>query len=99
MSPGAGRGAGADAGGARPAEVIIGLDVGTTGVKAVAFGVGSAWRTLALREYPLLQPAGDEQVHTPTSGEESTCEKTTRVLPAASILRKERRCNLECVGS
>ena len=27
-----------------PGEVIVGLDVGTTGVKAVAFGVGSSWR-------------------------------------------------------
>jgi gluconokinase len=46
---------------------MIGLDVGTTGVKAVAFGVGSAWRALALREYPLLQRARREQVQDPVT--------------------------------
>jgi gluconokinase len=42
--------------------VIVGLDVGTTGVKAVAFGVGSPWRRVAIREYPMLHPAPGEQV-------------------------------------
>src|SRR5215211_6457619 len=37
-------------------EVVIGLDVGTTAVKAVAFAVGSSRRHTAVREYPLLQP-------------------------------------------
>ncbi|MQA33753.1 sugar kinase [Modestobacter roseus] len=46
----------------RPAEVVIGLDVGTTAVKAVAFGVGSAWRCSAVREYPLLQPRPGWQI-------------------------------------
>lgn len=40
-----------------PAQVVIGLDVGTTAVKAVAFGLASAWRGMAIREYPLLEPA------------------------------------------
>ncbi|HLZ37194.1 MAG TPA: gluconokinase [Mycobacteriales bacterium] len=40
-----------------PPQVVVGLDVGTTGVKAVAFGMGSPWRRMAIREYPLLQPA------------------------------------------
>ncbi len=48
-----------------PSEVIVGLDVGTTGVKAVAFGIGSAWRVLALREYALLTPAPDQEVQDP----------------------------------
>jgi gluconokinase len=48
-------------------EVIIGLDVGTTGVKAVAFDIGTSWRHLALREYPLLQPAPDRQVQEPAT--------------------------------
>jgi gluconokinase len=44
-----------------PAQVVVGLDVGTTGVKAVAFrmpalGTGAPWRRMAIREYPLLQP-------------------------------------------
>ena len=48
-----------------PAQVIVGLDVGTTGAKAVAFGLGSPWRRVAIREYPLLQPAPGEQVQDP----------------------------------
>ncbi len=49
-----------------PARVVIGLDVGTTGVKAVAFGLGTSWRTLAIREYPLLRPAPGQEVQDPT---------------------------------
>jgi gluconokinase len=40
-----------------PSQVVIGLDVGTTAVKAVAFGLASGWRRMAIREYPLLEPA------------------------------------------
>jgi gluconokinase len=40
-----------------PSQVVIGLDVGTTAVKAVAFGLDSDWRRMAIREYPLLAPA------------------------------------------
>ncbi len=46
-------------------EVIVGLDVGTTGTKAVAFAPGSAWRRVAIREYPLLHPAPGWQVQDP----------------------------------
>lgn len=49
------------------AQVVIGLDVGTTGVKAAAFGLGSPWRSLAIREYPLLQPAPGEEVQDPAT--------------------------------
>lgn len=48
-----------------PAEVVIGLDVGTTAAKAVAFGLGSSWRYSAVREYPLLQPEPGHQVQDP----------------------------------
>jgi len=48
-----------------PGHVIIGLDVGTTGVKAVAFGLGSPWRAVVSREYPLLRPAPDQEVQDP----------------------------------
>ena len=41
----------------RAGEVVVGLDVGTTAVKAVAFAVGSSWRHASVREYPLLEPA------------------------------------------
>ena len=52
---------------AAPAEVVIGLDVGTTGVKAAAFEPGTSWRTVAIREYALLQPAPDQQVQDPVA--------------------------------
>jgi|RhiMethySRZTD1v2_1073278.scaffolds.fasta_scaffold02068_19 gluconokinase len=53
--------------GAVPGQVVIGLDVGTTGVKAVAFGLGSSWRRMALREYRLLQPGPDQEVQDPAA--------------------------------
>ncbi|MFZ1412837.1 MAG: FGGY family carbohydrate kinase, partial [Micropruina sp.] len=46
-------------------RVIIGLDVGTTAVKAVAFGLGSSRRASAAREYPLIQPQAGWQVQDP----------------------------------
>src|SRR4051812_48133461 len=46
-------------------QVVIGLDVGTTGVKAAAFAPGGSWRTVAIREYPLLQPEPDQLVQDP----------------------------------
>jgi gluconokinase len=45
--------------------VIIGLDVGTTAVKAVAFGIGHPFRATALRGYPLLEPVPDWRVQDP----------------------------------
>ena len=46
-------------------EVVIGLDVGTTATKAVAFELGSAWRHVAVREYPLLAPHDGWKVQEP----------------------------------
>lgn len=40
-----------------PAEVIIGLDVGTAMVKATAYPLGGGTPTTVRREYPLLHPA------------------------------------------
>ena len=48
-----------------PERVVVGLDVGTTGVKAAAFGVGTPWRSFAIREYPLISPRLDEEVEDP----------------------------------
>ncbi len=48
-------------------EVVVGLDVGTTGVKAVAFDLGTRQRSIAIREYPLLQPAPGQQVQDPAA--------------------------------
>jgi gluconokinase len=50
-----------------PSEVILGVDVGTSGVKVVAFGVPRPWRWTALREYPLLEPVPGQQVQEPTA--------------------------------
>jgi gluconokinase len=48
-----------------PGQIVVGLDVGTTAVKAVAFGVGDPWRCVAIREYPLLAPAPGQAVQDP----------------------------------
>lgn len=50
-----------------PAQVMIGLDVGTTDVKAAAFGLGSSWRSVAIRGYPLQQPAPGQEVQDPAT--------------------------------
>jgi gluconokinase len=49
-----------------PDTVVLGLDVGTTGTKVVAFGLDRPWRQVTIREYPLLQPAPGQQVQDPT---------------------------------
>ncbi len=54
-------------------RVVIGLDVGTTGVKAVAFGVGHPYRYRAIREYPLATPAPGQEVQ-----DTGTLESATR---------------------
>lgn len=48
-----------------PAEVVIGLDVGTTAAKAAAFGIGAYWTHTAAREYPLLHPKPGWEVQDP----------------------------------
>jgi gluconokinase len=48
-----------------PAEVVIGIDVGTTAAKVSAFGVGSPWRHTVVREYPLLRPNPGWEVQQP----------------------------------
>lgn len=48
-----------------PAEVIIGVDVGTTAAKVGAFGLRSSWRTSVAREYPLLHPKPGWEVQDP----------------------------------
>jgi gluconokinase len=47
--------------------IMLALDVGTTGVKAVAFDLASSWRQVAIREYPLLEPQPGWQVQDPES--------------------------------
>lgn len=50
-----------------PEQVVVGLDVGTTGVKAAAFGLGRPWDRMALREYPLLEPVPGQHVQDPAT--------------------------------
>jgi len=50
-----------------PPPQVIGLDVGTTAVKAAAFTVGSSDHPVAIREYPLLEPARGHHVQDPAT--------------------------------
>jgi gluconokinase len=45
--------------------IILALDVGTTGVKTVAFDLASPWRHVAIREYPLIELQPGWQVQEP----------------------------------
>lgn len=47
------------------AEVVIGVDVGTTATKVTAFGLGGHGRVSAIREYPLLRPRPGWEVQDP----------------------------------
>lgn len=49
----------------RPRRVVIGLDVGTTATKVVAFDLDSPWRFAIGHEYPLLEPEPGWQVQEP----------------------------------
>lgn len=46
-------------------RAIVGLDVGTTAAKAVAFGIDDPWHRAALREYPMRSPHYRWQVQDP----------------------------------
>jgi gluconokinase len=48
-----------------PTAVFLGLDVGTTGTKVVAFGLDLPWRQVTIREYPLLEPEPGQQTQDP----------------------------------
>src|SRR5690349_18050163 len=74
-----------------PSQVVIGLDVGTTAVKAVAFGLASDWRRMAIREYPLLEPApgrhdqDPETILTPTTAALTECIDAVRDAEVLAI--------------
>jgi gluconokinase len=63
-------------------EVIIGLDVGTTATKAVAFELGTDWRYTALREYPLTAPQPGWQVQDPGAISTAVAEALTECVAA-----------------
>jgi gluconokinase len=66
-----------------PGQVVIGLDVGTTAAKAVAFGLDSPWRYVAVREHPLLEPAPGWQVQDPRTVLETTFSALAECVAAA----------------
>lgn len=69
--------------------VILALDVGTTGAKAVAFDLASRWRHVAIREYPLLEPQPGWQVQDPESMMSATAAaaaECTTVLGTAEVV-------------
>ncbi|KGN30886.1 hypothetical protein N802_05680 [Knoellia sinensis KCTC 19936] len=70
-----------------PAEAVIGLDVGTTGTKAVAFGLGSDWRHTVVREYPLLAPRPGWQVQDPNTVVAAVMGALAEVITAAKGAR------------
>ena len=70
-------------------RVILALDVGTTGVKAVAFDLASPWRHVAIREYPLLEPQPGWQVQDPESMVSATAAaaaECTTVVGGAEVV-------------
>lgn len=70
--------------GVRPGQVIIGVDVGTTAAKVVGFGVGSPWRHVAVREYPLLEPVPGHRVQDPETVMAATASALADVVTAAA---------------
>ncbi|NLF06241.1 MAG: sugar kinase, partial [Actinomycetales bacterium] len=66
-----------------PAEVMIGVDVGTTAAKVAAFGLGSPWRHVAVREYPLLEPRPGYQVQDPETIAAATLSALADAVAAA----------------
>jgi gluconokinase len=63
-----------------PSAVIVGVDVGTTSVKAAAFAPGSAWRRVAVREYPLLEPLTGHEVQDPDKIVSATASAMTECI-------------------
>jgi gluconokinase len=66
--------------------VIAGLDVGTTATKAVAFRVGSPERQIVMREYPLLQPAPEQEVQDPDAMVDAVVDALDELAPEAVAL-------------
>ncbi len=80
----------------RPAgPIILALDVGTTGVKAVAFDLASPWRYVAIREYPLLEPQPGWQVQDPElmmSATAAAAAECTAVTGGADVVAVALSC-------
>ena len=68
--------AGADA----PSELILGVDVGTSGVKVVAFAPGSSWRCSAQRDLTMGSPEPGHRVQDPDAVLAALAETLTEVV-------------------
>lgn len=66
-----------------PGEVVVGLDAGTTGVKAAAFAPGSDWRAVAEREYPLHEPSPGQAVQDPARILEASADALAACMAAS----------------
>lgn len=64
-------------------KVVLGLDVGTTAVKAAAFAVDEAWRSVAVRRYPLAQPAPGRAEQEPAAVLSATADALAECAEAA----------------
>ena len=72
-----------------PSRIVIGLDVGTTGTKAVGFGLDRPYRHATTREYPLLEPAPGHQTQDPAAiavAVESALAECVSAFGAADVL-------------
>jgi gluconokinase len=67
-----------------PSAVILGVDVGTTGVKVAAFAPGSSWRRLATREYLLLEPVPGQEVQDPDKILSATASAMSECVASAA---------------
>lgn len=63
-----------------PGPVIIGVDVGTTAVKVVAFSLGSSWRSSARRDLSLASPEPGWMVQDPEAVLVAVAEALTEVV-------------------
>ncbi len=72
-----------------PERVVIAIDAGTSGVKAAAFGIGSPWSAVAIREYPLIEVAPGREEQDPyaivNATQEALRECATRIERAAIV--------------
>ncbi len=73
--------------------VVIGLDIGTTAAKVVAFPVGGGWRHGTAVEYPLLRPQSGWRVQDPatvlaatTRALREVVDHLTRARPEAEVV-------------
>ncbi|EYR64941.1 sugar kinase [Actinotalea ferrariae CF5-4] len=62
--------------------VLLGVDVGTTGVKVAAFGLDGHTRHVEVREYPLLEPEPGHQVQDPAVLVAAVVEAVARCVAA-----------------